>query len=134
EKDPDQVEKVFVIPPARTRYLSEIAENNRVYDAQAVEQAELAQTLYGIFLALAANLSMTPKEAEEKLLDARGLGEELIDAQLEKGGSRELAGLLVKEFDRHKMQLQPKHWETIRHWDKKGARYKADTYTFKVRG
>src|SRR5690606_5774499 len=67
EKDPDQVEKVFVIPPARTRYLSEIAENNRVYDAQAVEQAELAQTLYGIFLALAANLSMTPKEADEKL-------------------------------------------------------------------
>ena len=25
-------EKVFVIPPKRTRYLSEIAENNRQYD------------------------------------------------------------------------------------------------------
>jgi methylmalonyl-CoA mutase len=28
-------EKIFIIPPARTRYLSEIAENNRAYDSTA---------------------------------------------------------------------------------------------------
>src|SRR5699024_12092482 len=27
-------EKVFVIPPARTRYLSEISENNRIYRSE----------------------------------------------------------------------------------------------------
>ena len=31
-------EKVFVIPPARVRYLSEIAENNRAYDKKATDQ------------------------------------------------------------------------------------------------
>ena len=32
-------EKVFIIPPARTRYLSEIAESNRAYDRWADKQA-----------------------------------------------------------------------------------------------
>jgi methylmalonyl-CoA mutase len=41
-------EKIFVIPPARTRYLSEISENNRAYDKTVNEQAEVAQKLYGI--------------------------------------------------------------------------------------
>ncbi|NND51816.1 MAG: methylmalonyl-CoA mutase, partial [Flavobacteriaceae bacterium] len=41
-------EKIFVIPPARTRYLSEIAENNRAYDKHVQEQVEVAQKLYGI--------------------------------------------------------------------------------------
>lgn len=41
-------EKIFVIPPARTRYLSEIAESNRAYDKKASEQVEVAQKLYGI--------------------------------------------------------------------------------------
>src|SRR5690606_3411735 len=42
-------EKVFVIPPARTRYLSEIAENNRAYDTKTLSQKEVAQKLYGIY-------------------------------------------------------------------------------------
>ena len=35
-------EKVFIIPPARTRYLSEIAETNRAYDRWVEKQADLA--------------------------------------------------------------------------------------------
>jgi methylmalonyl-CoA mutase len=42
-------EKIFVIPPARTRYLSEISESNRAYDKRANAQAEVAQKLYGIY-------------------------------------------------------------------------------------
>ncbi len=34
----EEPEKAFVIPPARTRYLSEISENNRAYDAMVSEQ------------------------------------------------------------------------------------------------
>ena len=41
-------EKVFVIPPNRTRYLSEIAESNRGYDKWANEQAETAEKLFGL--------------------------------------------------------------------------------------
>ncbi|MDC3285978.1 cobalamin-dependent protein, partial [Flavobacteriaceae bacterium] len=35
-------EKIFIIPPARIRYLSEIAENNRAYDKKERNQAEVA--------------------------------------------------------------------------------------------
>ena len=38
-------EKIFVIPPSRTRYLSEIAESNRAYDKKADEQVEVTQKL-----------------------------------------------------------------------------------------
>src|SRR5690606_11495572 len=38
----EQSEKIYIIPPARTRYLSEIAENNRSYNQKAAGQAEVA--------------------------------------------------------------------------------------------
>ncbi len=39
-------EKIFIIPPARNRYLSEISETVRNYNKQAIEQAEIAEKLY----------------------------------------------------------------------------------------
>ena len=41
-------EKIFIIPPQRTRYLSEIAENNRKYDRWAKDQAAVAQKLFAL--------------------------------------------------------------------------------------
>ncbi len=41
-------EKIFVIPPKRVRYLSEIAESNRKYDDWVKVQQELAQKLYSL--------------------------------------------------------------------------------------
>lgn len=41
-------EKIFVIPPTRTRYLSEISENNRRYDSWAKKQSDIARKLYQI--------------------------------------------------------------------------------------
>ena len=41
-------EKLFIIPPKRTRYLAEIAENNRAYDEWAREQSEYAQRIQSI--------------------------------------------------------------------------------------
>lgn len=40
-------EKIWVIPPKRTRYLSEIAESNREYDSWVDKQVEVAENLYG---------------------------------------------------------------------------------------
>lgn len=42
-------EKVYIIPPNRTRYLSEISENNRAYDKWVEEQSDLAQKLYSLY-------------------------------------------------------------------------------------
>src|SRR5690625_7840435 len=53
-------EKVFFIPPARTRYLSEISENNRIYDKNSKQQTEVAQKLYGVYKTL-----VTISELEE---------------------------------------------------------------------
>lgn len=47
-------EKIYVIPPARVRYLSEIAESNRSYDQTVEAQVEVAQKLYGIYKTLSS--------------------------------------------------------------------------------
>ncbi|MEJ5104842.1 methylmalonyl-CoA mutase family protein [Chryseobacterium sp. MYb328] len=41
-------DEVTIIPPKRVRYLSEIVENNKQYDASVEKQAELARKLYHI--------------------------------------------------------------------------------------
>ncbi len=41
-------EKVYIIPPQRIRYLSEISENNRGYDKKSEEQASIATKAYSV--------------------------------------------------------------------------------------
>ncbi len=41
-------EKIFIIPPSRVRYLSDITSNNRNYDNWVKEQKEIAQDLYAL--------------------------------------------------------------------------------------
>ncbi|WP_224484766.1 methylmalonyl-CoA mutase family protein [Robertkochia aurantiaca] len=118
-------EKIYVIPPKRTRYLSEIAENNRSYDQKAQEQAEIAQKLYGIFKTLESLTGSVPK-LEKSGLDTESIPEN--DAV-----NKELVSLLIKEFDRVKMNLDPFNWEVIQNWDEKVNRYKEPVYSFKVR-
>lgn len=60
-------EKVFVIPPNRTRYLSEITENNRKYDSWVNEQAKIAQQLYSLHNAMEVTGEASLKEHFEKL-------------------------------------------------------------------
>ena len=44
----DSSEKIFIIPPSRVRYLSEISETNRAYDRNMKKQAEVAENLYNL--------------------------------------------------------------------------------------
>ena len=41
-------EKIYIIPPARIRYLSEISENNRQYDRWVDRQCDIARKLFGL--------------------------------------------------------------------------------------
>jgi isobutyryl-CoA mutase len=41
-------EKIYIIPPSRTRYLSEISEGSRTYNKWVSDQAEIAQKLYSL--------------------------------------------------------------------------------------
>ncbi len=116
-------EKIYVIPPHRTRYLSEISENNRGYDGKVVLQAEVAQKLFGIFKTIESVSGKAP------ILNTSGLEYELPSAD----DAKQLVLLLVKEFDRVKMNLDPFNWEIILNWNEKVTRYKNPVYSFKVR-
>ncbi len=117
-------EKIFVIPPARTRYLSEISENNRAYDSKALTQEQVAQKLYGIYKTIESVVGQVPE------LIKSGINEETITTTEE---NKEFVALLLKEFDRVKMDLDPYNWEIITGWDAKVEKYKNPIYTFKVR-
>jgi methylmalonyl-CoA mutase len=58
-------EKIYIIPPGRVRYLSEIVENNRNYDHWVSEQSAIAQQLYAIDL-LQKEGKMTSGDLEKK--------------------------------------------------------------------
>ncbi|WP_299764990.1 methylmalonyl-CoA mutase family protein [uncultured Dokdonia sp.] len=118
-------EKIFVIPPSRTRYLSEIAENNRAYDASAKAQQETAQRLYGIYKTIETLLNAKPE------LDKSGVAFEASEEVSQE--DKDLLKLLVAQFDRVKLDLDPYNWEVITGWDEKVNRYKNPVYTFKVR-
>lgn len=117
-------EKIFVIPPARTRYLSEIAESNRAYDKKVSQQEVVAQKLYGISQTIE---SVTDSKV---VLDKAGIDAEQLTINEEQ---RDFVKLLLAEFDRVKMNLDPYNWEIIMNWQDKVAKYKAPVYTFKVR-
>jgi len=117
-------EKIFVIPPSRTRYLSEIAENNRAYDKTANTQVEVAQKLYGIYKTLESVLETTPE------LDKAGIASDSVTAT---EANKDFVRMLVSEFDRVKLNLDPYNWEVITGWDEKVNKYKNPVYTFKVR-
>jgi len=116
-------EKIFVIPPHRTRYLSEIAENNRKYDATAASQQEVAQKLYGIYKTIESVAGVKPELAK--------FGIEPVAPQ--SGVDADFLRMLVGEFDRVKMNLDPYNWEVIYTWSEKVDKYKNPVYTFKVR-
>jgi len=120
-------EKKFVIPPARTRYLSEISETNRSYDQKAKKQALVAQDLFGIYTTLRTLTQGTTSFISKAGLDEAQLLKEVSDTD------KELALLLIKEFDRVKMDLDPYNWELILNWETLVAKYKEPVYTFKVR-
>ncbi|UPQ79601.1 methylmalonyl-CoA mutase family protein [Flavobacterium azooxidireducens] len=120
-------EKIFVIPPHRTRYLSEISENNRKYDETVLSQVDVAQKLYGIYKTI-ESVGHINKLGLTKF----GINEE----ELQNAASttnKEFLSLLTKEFDRVKMNLDPFNWEIILTWDEKVNKYKNPIYSFKVR-
>jgi methylmalonyl-CoA mutase len=102
-------EKIFIIPPARTRYLSEITENNRGYDAWARKQSELAQQLFGIH------------KTVETIQSKKAEGNEKLVEQL-----RELESKLLLDFD-------PKNKLVLDHWKATKANYLNEYFIYKVR-
>lgn len=130
-------EKIFVIPPSRTRYLSEIAESNRAYDKTVKAQVEVAQRLFGVYKTICSVINVLSSNVETSFLDKFGLNNnEIIKQSQEVLGQKDTLGfikLLIAEFDRVKLNLDPYNWEIIIGWTTKVNKYKNPIYTFKVR-
>ncbi len=133
---PEEVtEKIYIIPPSRTRYLSEITETIRDYDARGKKQAEIAQHLYGIFMTIAVVLNNGEVgEDLNNLLSENGLDEATVLRRGKSCPKSELLKPLLEIFNKLKPELEDDHWQSILDWDSRVLRYRDPEYNFKVRG
>jgi isobutyryl-CoA mutase len=102
-------EKIYIIPPARTRYLSEISENNRAYDKWVELQKEVAQKLYSI------------QKSIEAIKSAKVADEDRLIKELQ------------EVYTQVELELDPKNKKWLEEWPDKVNRYQDDFYVFKVR-
>ncbi|WP_299054994.1 methylmalonyl-CoA mutase family protein [uncultured Polaribacter sp.] len=126
-------EKIFVIPPSRVRYLSEIAENNRGYDAQVDAQVVVAQKLYGIHQTILSLIDVTSSAVEKSFITKSGLDNDEILSFDSAQDDKDFLKLLIAQFEKVKLNLDPYNWEIILNWAEKVQKYKDPIYTFKVR-
>jgi methylmalonyl-CoA mutase len=100
-------EKIYIIPPARVRYLSEISENNRKYDVWVEKQVGLARRLFGY----------------QTTLDSLKPGkDEVIISHLQK-----LITELKKDLDGECLRI-------LEGWEEKKRLYAAEEFIYLVRG
>ena len=97
-------EKIFVIPPKRNRYLSEISESNRAYDKWVNKQVTLADQLCALNRTI-ATLSDEP----------------------------DVVKVLQAQYDKLKLNFDPKNMLIIENWNDKVKKYKEPVFKFKVR-
>ena len=102
-------EKIFIIPPNRVRYLSEISEINRAYDKWVNEQVDVANKLHAFQISMA---SIKSSNSIDKTNLLKGL----------KAAYNQLA-----------LDITPKNMLIIDQWAEKVLKYKAPSYSFKVR-
>lgn len=103
-------EKIYIIPPQRTRYLSEISEEIRRYNKWAKEQAEVAQKLQSLRQSIAI-LREGDLEDKDRLIKQLEEVAEQVALALDKQNGAILAG-----------------------WEEKVARYTAVEFVYAVRG
>ncbi|UPL50809.1 methylmalonyl-CoA mutase family protein [Hymenobacter sublimis] len=124
ETTKEDSEKIYIIPPHRTRYLSEIAETNRQYDQWVQKQSDTAQQLYGIRQAIGAVQSLGSNPA--------GGGSGAGNGSNAPGSGNLVAGL-ESTFEEIKLRLDGQNWKLLETWPQKVAAYKAPEFIFKVR-
>ena len=103
-----QSEKIYIIPPQRTRYLAEITEKIQGYNQQTVTQSQIADQLFALTETI-------------KILNADHT-------------SDDVATKLQKKFETIQKDLNPHHWDILQNWQKTLNNYKGDEFVYQVRG
>ncbi|OFY49741.1 MAG: methylmalonyl-CoA mutase [Bacteroidetes bacterium GWF2_41_31] len=99
-------DKIYIIPPHRIRYLSEISETVRGYNHWAMQQSEVAQKLFS----LEHSASLLEKELEEE-------------------ATKPIRQLIKKTV----AKLDPKNKEILENWEQTKKSYTDEYFIFKVR-
>jgi methylmalonyl-CoA mutase len=102
-------EKVYIIPPSRTRYLSEISENNRNYDKWVNKQVDIAEKLYGLKTSM-DTIKASKLEDKDRLLKA-----------------------LDETYHQVALDLDPRNRQILETWEQKKDLFRNEYYVFKVR-
>ncbi|WP_246722990.1 methylmalonyl-CoA mutase family protein [Aliikangiella sp. G2MR2-5] len=96
-------EKNYIIPPKRTRYLAEIAENNRGYDDWVNEQAEVAQKVQS------------------------------VNATIEMAEDDSLKSSLNSLLESTEIKLDRENSKLLENFDAEAKQYQDEIFTYKVR-
>ncbi len=99
-------EKIYIIPPSRVRYLSEIAETCRKYDVWVEQQSTMASQIYAI--------DIVSKMVES---DPDGQFPNLSEKRKK----------LTQDIDGECLRM-------LQSWENRVEKYKKDEFTYKVRG
>ena len=99
----DMSEKVYIIPPNRTRYLSEISETVRAYNKWTEEQADTANKLFGL------------NQAKNLVSDDNA------------------KSAIESAYNETELEFDPKNKLILDAWDAKKENYKNEQFIFKVR-
>ncbi|MCU0285238.1 MAG: methylmalonyl-CoA mutase family protein [Acidobacteria bacterium] len=108
-------EKIYIIPPNRNRYLSEITETIRNYNQWTEEQREVAQKLYCL---------------HESMIELEKTGKEM---DLSQGQREELKKQLANLYQEVEMKLDGRNKKILEKWPGKVQAYKDEYYVYKVR-
>ncbi len=99
-------EKIYIIPPNRVRYLSEISDTVRTYNQWAEDQSKVAQKLF--------NLSRSM---------------DLLKDHNDEADTSHLKSL----YDEIVRELDPNNMHLLEAWDEKKKNYQDEYFTFRVR-
>ncbi len=100
-------EKIYIIPPNRVRYLSEISETIRNYNEWTEKQSDVAQKLFSLHTSI--------EIAKSK-------------------GDTESADRLRQLYDELEMDLDPHNKKMLQEWDQRKAALKEKVFCYEVRG
>jgi len=114
-------EKIYIIPPGRVRYLSEISETARGYDGWVKAQSEVAQKLHAI------------QQTIETMRSAVGTRPKARSADTDTDDTDRLIKILQEVHDKTALDLDPKNLQLLKDWPEKKKKYTDEFYIFKVR-
>ncbi len=104
-------EKIYIIPPSRTRYLSEIAETCRNYDKWVLKQSDTARQLFSI---------------KNTIENIKTTSAHIPKSEITKG--------LEKIYAEQELNLDGQCKKILDTWESKKTAYAQDVFVYQVRG